>query len=107
MTHDSLCPNQDTEIAECAICMLLRMARRDEQDKYSGDEEWDRQVVSEEAYAKGYAEGMKNIASVPAIKSSGRPPLEAINQYIVSGVGTRTLHQTQTLYDLYMYLGGK
>lgn len=103
--HDEFCPNEDDQ-EDCKLCRIIKMVRRDEQDKYSGDEEMDREAVYNEAYAKGYDAGVKKGASTPIVKSNSLS-LSGINQYILNGVSTRTLQQTQALYDLYIHLGGK
>jgi len=103
-THDEFCPSAD-DAENCNICMILRMARRDEQDKYSGDEEWDRSIVAEEAYARGFAEGQKSLLT-PNITSTG-VSLDAIHKYVLDGVATRNALETQALYNLYIHLGGK
>ena len=101
--HDEFCPSND-ESEDCKICRILKMARRDEQDKFSGDEEMDREMVEQEAYSKGFLEGQRSVKPTPAIASG--VPLDKINKYILNGVSTRTLQQTQALYDLYVHLGG-
>lgn len=102
--HDEFCPSED-EAEGCKICRILKMARRDEQDKFSGDEEMDRELVEQEAYSRGFLEGQRSVKPTPAIASG--VPLDKINKYILNGVSTRTLQQTQALYDLYVHLGGK
>jgi hypothetical protein len=102
--HDEFCPNKD-EVEDCNICRVIKMVRRDEQDKFSGDEEMDRELVEQEAYSKGFLEGQKSVK--PAAATTSEMPLDKINKYILNGIGTRNLSQTQALYDLYMYLGGK
>jgi hypothetical protein len=103
--HDDYCPMTDEDPQSCNICKLMRMVRRDEQDKFSGDEEWDRQIVAEEAYAKGFAEGSKNTEkSQPKIEGIS---LNTIYKYIMDGISTRNIKETEGLYRLYAYLGGK
>lgn len=95
--------NEDADT--CEMCRLIRIVRRDEQDKFSGDEEWDRQLVAEESYAKGFAEGSKSVVkSQPKIEGI---PLSVINKYILDGITKRNMGETETLYKLYVYLGGK
>ena len=102
--HDEFCPMKD-DPANCEICKIIRMVRRDEQDKFSGDEEWDRQVVAEEAYAQGYAEGKATAAKTqPKVEGLS---LDTIHQYILDGVSRRNVGDTEVLYKLYTYLGGK
>lgn len=105
MNHDELCPLVNEDPKTCEICRLMRMVRADEQDKFSGDEEWDRQVVSEESYAKGFADGSKSIVKTET-KIEG-VSLATINKYILDGIAQRTMKETEALYNLYIYLGGK
>lgn len=101
--HDEYCPMKD-DPETCEMCSLIRMVRRDEQDKYSGDEEWDRQVVAEESYARGYAEASAVVSKAqPKVESVS---LDKINQYILDGVSRRSVGDTEILYKLYVYLGG-
>jgi len=102
--HDQFCPSDD-DAENCKVCRIIKMVRRDEQDKFSGDEEMDRELVEQEAYSKGFLEGQKSMK--PAAATTSEMPLEKINKYILNGVSTRTLQQTQALYDLYVHLGGK
>jgi hypothetical protein len=102
--HDEFCTNKDDD-DDCRFCRILKMVRRDEQDKFSGDEEWDRSIVEEESYARGFAEGQKSI-SPPKTSTTG-VSLETIHKYVLEGVASRNTLETQALYNLYMYLGGK
>jgi hypothetical protein len=103
--HDELCPMQNEDAETCEICRLMRMVRLDEQDKFSGDEEWDRQAVAEEAYAKGFAEGSKKAEKTqPKVEGIS---LATINNYIMNGVAQRNIKETEALYKLYVFLGGK
>lgn len=102
--HDEYCPMKD-DPETCEMCSLIRMVRRDEQDKYSGDEEWDRQVVAEEAYARGVAAQKKSV--VEAAPAAGGISLDTIHKYIMDGVARRNVGDTEVLYNLYIYLGGK
>jgi len=103
--HDELCPMQNEDSDTCEICRLMRMVRLDEQDKFSGDEEWDRKLVEEEFYAKGYADGSKKKEkSQPIVQGI---PLERINKYIMDGVAQRNIKETEALYKMYISLGGK
>jgi hypothetical protein len=103
--HDQYCPMTKEDADTCEMCKLIRMVRRDEQDKYSGDEEWDRQVVAEEAYARGVAAQKKNVTeAAPAV---GGVSLEVIHSYILDGISRRNVGQTEALYNLYIHLGGK
>jgi hypothetical protein len=107
--HDQYCSMTDEDPKDCSLCKIIKMVRRDEQDKFSGDEEWDRQLVSEESYAKGYEEGYGTAAN--AI-SKAQPKVEGfsldkIHQYIMDGISRRSVGHTEALYNLYTYLGGK
>lgn len=103
--HDEFCPMVNEDPKTCEICRLMRMVRRDEQDKFSGDEEWDRQAVAEEFYAKGLADGSKTaVKSQPKIDGIS---LSTINKYILDGLTSRNMGETETLYKLYVFLGGK
>ncbi len=103
--HDELCPMQHEDADTCEICRLMRMVRLDEQDKFSGDEEWDRKVVAEEAYAKGFVEGSKSTEKLqPKIEGIS---LNTINKYIMDGIAQRNIKETEALYKLYVFLGGK
>jgi hypothetical protein len=95
--------NEDPK--DCNICSLIRMVRIDEKDKFSGDEEWDRQLVSEEYYTKGFADGSKSVAKTET-KIEGIP-LATIHKYILDGIAQRNMKETEALYKLYVSLGGK
>ena len=103
--HDELCPMVNEDPQDCKICILMRMVRVDEQDKFSGDEEWDRQLVSDESYAKGFSEGSKGVAKIDNIVEG--IPIETINKYILDGIAQRNVKETEALYKLYVSLGGK
>lgn len=103
--HDELCPMQNEDADTCEICRLMRMVRIDEQDKFSGDEEWDRKLVSEESYKKGFIEGSKSTEkSQPKVEGIS---LNTIHKYIMDGISQRNVKETEALYKLYVYLGGK
>lgn len=105
MSHDELCPMTDEDPETCHICRLMRMVRMDERDKFSGDEEWDRQLVEEESYAKGFADGAKSVVNAqPRIEGI---PLSKIHKYILDGLAQRNMKETEALYNLYVHLGGK
>lgn len=103
--HDELCPMVNEDPKDCHICSLIRMVRIDEKDKFSGDEEWDRQLVSEEYYNKGFAEGSKSVPKTET-KIEGIP-LNTIHKYILNGISQRNVKETEALYKLYVSLGGK
>jgi hypothetical protein len=106
--HDDFCPMTQEDAAACEMCKLISRVRRDEQDKYSGDEEWDRQVVAEEAYARGVADERKNVSkAAPAASAAGGLSLDTIHKYIMDGVARRNVGDTEVLYNLYVHLGGK
>lgn len=105
MIHDEFCPSPDPEADDCAICMLLKMARRDEQDKYSGDEEMDREVITEEAYARGYEAGAKAKVATPTSTAQVSP--DVVGKYIKDRMTNLTMQEVNALYGLYQFLGGK
>jgi hypothetical protein len=105
MMHDEFCPTPDPEVTDCAICMLLKMARRDEQDKYSGDEEMDREAITEDAYNRGYEAGTKAKVASPSPNMQASP--DVVGKYIKDRMSTLSMQEVNALYGLYQFLGGK
>jgi hypothetical protein len=106
MMHDEFCPNPDPELKDCQICILLKMARRDEQDKFSGDEEMDRESITEEAYARGFDAGKKEKPSKVDTTNTQISP-DVVGNYIKDKMTTLNMQEVNALYDLYRFLGGK
>lgn len=104
--HDEFCPNPDTELKDCSICILLKMARRDEQDKFSGNEEMDRETITEEAYARGFDAGKRAKSAVVAPSNTQMSP-DIVGNYIKDKMTTLNMQEVNALYDLYRFLGGK
>jgi hypothetical protein len=102
--HDEFCPSTDDADA-CSICMIIKMARRDEQDKFSGDEEMDRELVEQEAFQKGFEAGTRQKTATATTVVSD--PAEAVSRYIKDKMTTLTMQEINTLYTLYQELGGK
>lgn len=106
MIHDEFCPTPDPDASDCAICMLLRMARRDEQDKHSGDEEMDREAITQDAYARGYEAASRARVAIPAAPVQSVSP-DTVGKYIKDRMSTLSMQEVNTLYGLYQFLGGK
>jgi hypothetical protein len=105
MMHDEFCPSPDPEATDCAVCMLLKMARRDERDKYDGDEEFDLELVTEDAYNRGYEAGTR--AKVASPTPTTQVSADAVGVYIKDRMTTLTMQEVNALFQLYQYLGGK
>jgi hypothetical protein len=105
MMHDEFCPTPDPEVTDCAICMLLKMARRDEQDKYSGDEEMDREAITEDAYNRGYEAGTK--AKMASATTATQISPDTVGKYIKDRMSNLSMQEVNALYGLYQFLGGK
>lgn len=105
MTHDDFCLTPDAD--PCTICDLIAMVRRDEQDAIAGLYETDVSEVEAVAYQRGYEEGTKQSIVKEPIVQTNSIDLDSIKQYILNNVTTFSLDQTNTLYALYIHLGGK
>lgn len=105
MIHDEFCPSPDSDVDDCAICMLLKMARRDERDKFDGDEEYDLELVTEDAYNRGYEAGRKVKLPTPAASQQVSP--DVVGKYIKDKMTTLTMQEVNALFGLYQFLGGR
>lgn len=104
MTHDDFCMTPDAD--PCTMCNVIAMVRRDERDIVDGDNELDIDQIKADAFERGYQEGK---ASSPIVKEPvvNNTNLDDIKKYILNNVTKFTMEQTNTLYALYQYLGGK
>jgi hypothetical protein len=112
MTHDDFCINPSQDDDTCIVCDLIARVRRDEQDIAQGDQELDIEGIKAQAYEQGYDRGYKESQTSPPIEQTpiytdNNVGLDDIKQYILKNVTTYSLEQTNTLYDLYRYMGGK
>lgn len=104
MTHDDFCLTPDAD--PCAVCDLIKRVRMDEQDAIAGLYETDVLEVQEAAYQRGYEEGKKQSMTQSPISESSID-LDVIKQYILKRVNGAPLAETNGLYALYTFLGGK
>jgi len=106
MTHDDLCMNPDPDIDQCMICELILRVRRDERDVVDGDSELDLEEIKLVAFERGYKEGKSSIVKEPIVQDS-TTDLIGIKDYILKNMKDLSLEQTNALYGLYVFLGGK
>ena len=105
MTHDDFCLTPDAD--PCVVCELIARVRRDERDVVDGDNELDIDQIKADAFQRGYEEGTKQPIVKESIVQTNTTDLDSIKKYILSNVTKFTMEQTNTLYALYMHLGGK
>lgn len=103
--HDDLCPTSEIVAENCAICSLLRMARKDEKEKYVGVDDFNCDDLIEESYKQGFNEGMKN-KNTSGNKTN--PAMDkVVAQYIKDRATSLNMQEANALYKLYLFLGGE
>lgn len=103
--HDNLCPTPESIAEKCAICSLLRMARKDEKEKYTEIGDFSYQDLIEESYKRGFDEGMKNKDTSNSKASSAMDKIVA--QYIKDRATSLNMQEANALYKLYLFVGGE
>lgn len=106
MIHDDFCLTPDAD--PCVVCDLIKRVRFDERDAIDGEREMDIEDIKTIAYDRGYKEGkssVKPIEKSPVIQT--KMDLDSIKDYIMRRAPHAPLAETNGLYALYTYLGGK